>query len=185
MVEKEENSMTVRNAGFRVRLRAFRQDEAGQALVEVALSAPLLLLLLLGAAEFARVAYAAIEVSNAASAAALYAASSHGNAGNTTNISAMALNDAANLGAGTGGAVTVTNISTSCSCANSSYTPSSCSDNNTCPKNGTAMVETITVNTQVTYKPLISYIGLGNSGWFSGPGSFTLKGQAVQTVSNQ
>jgi Flp pilus assembly protein TadG len=167
------------------RLRASRRDDAGQALVEVAISVPLLLLLLLGAEEFARIAYASIEVSNAASAAALYAASSRGNAANSTNISAMALNDAANLGAGTGGAVTVTNISTSCTCANTAYTPTSCTDNTTCTNNNTAMVETVTVNTQVTYKPLISYVGLGNSGWFSGPSTMTLKGQAIQTVSNQ
>ena len=157
-------------------LKTFCRDRAGQALVETALSLPLLLLILLGCAEFARVAYAAIEVSNAASAAALYAASSHAAAANSTNISAMAVKDAANLGAGTGGAVTVTNISASCSCANGSFTPSSCADNSTCTSNGTAMIETIKVNTQVTYRPLISYFG--------GPTSFTLKGQAVQTVGN-
>lgn len=41
-------------------------NEAGQALVELALAVPLLFMLLIGAVEFARVVYAAIEVSNAA-----------------------------------------------------------------------------------------------------------------------
>ena len=51
-----------------------RHEEDGQSLVELALTVPILLLLLLGAAELARVAYAAIEVSNAAEAAVRYGA---------------------------------------------------------------------------------------------------------------
>ena len=156
------------------------QNQAGTALIESALSLPLFCLMLLGAAEFARLAYAAIEVANAARAGADYGGSSHGAASDWTQsgstysggVVAAATNDAANL---TG--VTVTNISLSCSCSNSSYTPSSCSDNTTCQNNNTAMVETITVNTQATYDPLIHYPG--------GPLSLTLKGEASETVSNQ
>ncbi|HVZ85166.1 MAG TPA: TadE/TadG family type IV pilus assembly protein [Terracidiphilus sp.] len=159
------------------------RGDRGQALIETALSIPLLLLLLLAAAEFARMAYAGIEVSNAAGAAAAYGASSHAAAtdwsvsGSTYSggVVNAATSDAANLTGVSG--LTVTSITTSCSCANSSFTPTGCSDNTTCSSNNTAMVETITVKTQATYDPLIYYPG--------GPTSIVLHGQATQTVSNQ
>jgi Flp pilus assembly protein TadG len=171
--------MNIRWSRTALLLRLLRKcrHQAGQALIETAVSLPLLLVVLLGGAELARVAYAAIEVSNAASAAALYAASSHAAATNAANISTMAVNDAANLGSGTGGAVTVTGVSTSCACANPAYTPTSCTDNTTCRNNQTVMVATVTVTTQATFRPLLGYLG--------GPTSFTLKGRAVQTVGNE
>ena len=52
---------------------ALRCGEEGSALIELALSLPLLSIILLGAAEFARLAYASIEVANAAHAGAMYA----------------------------------------------------------------------------------------------------------------
>jgi Flp pilus assembly protein TadG len=168
------------------------KSETGQALIETALTLPLLCLILLGAVEFARAVYAAIEVSNAASAAVQYGASGHGPAGDWSvsgstysgGIVNAAVNDAANL---TGSnAITVTSISTSCKCADpSAPAPTSCSDNKTCVNSNTAMVETLTVKTKATYHPLISYFGLGNSGFFFGPNAFTLYGQASQVVSNQ
>jgi Flp pilus assembly protein TadG len=48
--------------------RASVTEDAGQALLELALTVPLLVLILLGAAEFSRLAYAAVEVANAAKA---------------------------------------------------------------------------------------------------------------------
>ena len=47
-------------------------NQSGQALVETALTLPVLILLILGAGELARVAYAAIEIANAAKAAVQY-----------------------------------------------------------------------------------------------------------------
>lgn len=52
-------------------LRHFRRD-SGSALIELALIAPLLLFILICSAELGRIAYAAIEVSDAAHAGALY-----------------------------------------------------------------------------------------------------------------
>lgn len=172
--------MSETHSNFLRFLRRARRNQAGTALIETALSLPLFCLMLLGAAEFARLAYAAIEVANAARAAADYGGSSHGAASDWTKsgstysggVVAAATNDAANLSG-----LTVTNISLSCSCSNSNYTPSDCTDNTTCANNNTAMVETVTVNTQANYDPLIHYPG--------GPLSLTLKGQASQTVSNQ
>ncbi|MDR3739536.1 MAG: TadE/TadG family type IV pilus assembly protein [Terracidiphilus sp.] len=157
-----------------------RAGESGQALVEMSIAIPLLFVLLLGAAEFARFAYAAIEVSNAANAAVDYAGSSPTAAadwslsGSTYSggIVTAATADAANLSG-----MTVTSISSTCSCANSSYTPTSCTDNSTCTTNSTSMIQAITVKTQATYDPLIYVPG--------GPKTITLYGQATRTVSNQ
>lgn len=159
--------------------RAVR-GESGQALVETAIAIPLLFVLLLGAAEFARFAYAAIEVSNAANAAVEYGASSRSAAtdwsvsGTTYSggIVTAATADAANLSG-----MSVTSISAACTCSDSTYTPTSCADNSTCTNNNTSMVQTITVKTQATYDPLIYVPG--------GPTTLTLYGQASRTVSNQ
>jgi Flp pilus assembly protein TadG len=58
----------------------FRNREEGQALVETAVSMSLLVLLMLGAVEFGRLAFAAIEVNNTAKAAAQYGSQSHATA---------------------------------------------------------------------------------------------------------
>lgn len=164
----------------RICTRPFCADDRGQALIETAFAIPLLLSLLLGAAEFARFAYAAIEVSNAANAAVDYGASSHAAAGDWSlsgstysgGIVNAAVADAGNLSG-----LNVSSISQSCSCSNSSFTPTSCSDNSTCETNNTSMVETLTVTTQATFDPLIHVPGI--------PRSIGLSGQATRTVSNQ
>ena len=78
----------MRNGKSRVRsmFRALRSGEAGGALVETALTAPVLVLLVLGAVEFARVACAAIEVTNAARAGVAYGAQNGGTASDTPGI---------------------------------------------------------------------------------------------------
>ena len=58
---------------MRLVCRRIREERSGQALVELAIALPVLLLILLGGVELARICYAAIEVSNAAHAAAQYA----------------------------------------------------------------------------------------------------------------
>ena len=176
--------MSAAKVSFCEQVRKVLRRETGTALIETAISLPLFCLMLLGAAEFARLAYAAIEVSNAARAAADYGGSAHGAAsdwalsGSTYSggVVAAATNDAGNLSG-----LTVTNISLSCSCAASSSVtaptqPTSCTDNSTCSNQNVGMVETITVTTQANYDPLIHYPG--------GPATLTLKGQASQTVSN-
>jgi Flp pilus assembly protein TadG len=140
-----------------------RVEESGQALVELALTVPLLLLLLLGAAELAGVAYAAIEVSNAASAGVQYGAQNTITASDTTGIARAASNDAANL------TTLTTNSSFSCICSNGSGSTcltTDCSTSN--------IEEILTVNTQSAFNPLINIPGL--------PTQFTLRGHAVQKV---
>jgi len=118
-----------------------RRNQQGTALVELALSLSVMILIMLGIVEFGRVIYTAIEVSNAAHAAVQYGASSSAASADTTGITNAAMADAANVSG-----LSVTSVSTSCTCANTAYTPTSCSDNTTCRSNGTALVETITVN---------------------------------------
>lgn len=162
-------------SGLRERLKPFRSAEEGSALVELALSLPMLCLMLLGAAEFARLAYTAIEVSNAAHAGALYAASSSSASSDTTGISNAATADSGDLGGSN--AVSVVSATTACTCSNTAYTPTSCSDNQTCYTNNAAMITTVTVTTQATYQPLIRIPG--------GALSFTMQGQSSQVVSTK
>ena len=156
--------------------------DEGSAILELAISLPLLLLMLLGMAELARVAYAAIEVSSAAHAAAQFAASSHAYASNYTQSGStygggMANAVAANSDLGGTNAISITNVALSCVCENTAYTPSSCSDNTTCESKNTAMIETVTVQTQTSFHPLIHYPG--------GAYTYTLYGSDSETVSNQ
>lgn len=164
-----------------------REDE-GQALIELSLALPLLCVMLLGMAELARVAYAAIEVSNAAHAAAQYAASSRASASNYAasggNYSG-GISNAANADSDLSGsdAIKVTAVSVSCTCANTAYTPSSCSDNTTCISNNTGMIETVTVQTQTSFHPLIKipyFTDVTQS-----DGSIKLYGYSSQVVTNQ
>jgi Flp pilus assembly protein TadG len=97
---------------FRRHLRHLGQDK-GQAFVELALTLPVLILLTLGAAEIGRLAYASIEVSNAARAGVAYGAQSHFTAadnGSTGGIVQAANQDAPDV---PGMTVTATNA---CSC---------------------------------------------------------------------
>jgi Flp pilus assembly protein TadG len=136
-------------------------NDAGQALVETALIFPVLIALLIGAAEFACVAYAAIEVSNAARAGAQYGAQSGSTASDTTGIATAASADAANL--------TGLTTASSYACACSDGSSSTCA-NTDCANSH--IEETLTVNTQATFNPHIHLPGL--------PTTFTLKGKAIQ-----
>jgi Flp pilus assembly protein TadG len=150
-------------------------SEEGSALVELALSMPVLLIMLLGAAEFARLAYASIEVVNAAHAAAVYASSSHAALSDSTGITNAAGTDSGNL---TGSnAIQVTSVSSVCSCSDTGVSPSSCSDNSTCFNAHAAMITTVTVQTRSTYAPVIRIPGSALS--------FNLYGNSSQVVSNQ
>src|SRR5512135_3899712 len=107
-------------------LRLFRRGDAGQSLIETALTVPLLVLLLVGAVELAQVAYAAIEVSNAAKAAASYGAQDTTTAADSTGMATVAANDAYNL-RGLITNVTVTGV---------------CSDGTACTGSGNTCVNT-------------------------------------------
>ena len=141
-------------------------ENRGQSLVELALMFPIFILLLVGAAEFGRLAYAAIEVSNAARAGASYGALTHITASDFANIELVATKDAANL---TG--VTATAVD---SCACSTGGTITCSTAlTTCPSPA-RIIEYVQVNTAATVGPLFNYPGL--------PHTFSLTGQAIVRV---
>jgi Flp pilus assembly protein TadG len=160
----------------------FARNEEGSALVELYFAGMFLAFLVMGAAEMGRVAWAAIEVTDAAHAAVQYATTSHAAASDYSYanskyaggiVNAATANED-NFGTNT---ISVSSIAQSCTCANSTYTPLSCSDNSTCTTHNTVMEETISVQTQVTFSPMIHWPGL--------PNQFTLYGSAIQRVSNQ
>lgn len=137
--------------------------ERGSALVEFGLCMPIMLALLLGAVEYGRMAFAAIEVSNAAKAGVQYGVQSTDTAADPTGIQNAAANDAPDITLGT------TTSSYSCVCSDGNA--SSCQPTD-CPG---AHIETIlTVNTQATFNSVIRVPGLSNS--------ITLHGRAVEKV---
>jgi Flp pilus assembly protein TadG len=140
-------------------------DEHGSSLVELALVFPIFILLLAGAAEFGRLAYDAIEVSNAAYAGAIYGAQSHATAVDTTNIELAATNDAADVTGVSATAVTF------CTC--SSGTTITCSNTASC-NSPDRVLEFVQVNTIATVNPLFHYPGIATT--------FTLHGQSILRV---
>lgn len=146
-----------------LRTRVKTKCEAGNALVEFALTLPVLVALILGAVEMGWVTFASIEVTNAARAGASYGCQNSTSAADTTGIQNTAALDAPDIPLGT------TSVSKSCMCSDGSAStcqPTDCSGSN---------IETIlTVNTQATVTPLFHVPGL--------PTTFTLQGHAVEKV---
>jgi len=148
---------------------ARRANDAGQQLFELALMLPVLAILLVGGIEFGELAYAAIEVSNAAKAAVQYGAQNRATAVDTTGMQNAAQQDASYFLT----TLTVTVAAPpSCICSNSSGSASPCSSIScTSP----AHVEQIlTVTTQATFSPSPYLPLLGKT--------FTLNGSAIQKV---
>jgi len=148
-----------------VTLRAGMCSDTGQSLVELALMFPIFILLLVGAAEFGRLAYAAIEVSNAARAGASYGSLSHSRAIDFANIELVATTDAANL---TGVTAVASNF-----CACSTGGTITCTSATSCPSPARIIVY-VQVNTSASFDPLFHLPGL--------PTTFALTGQAVMRV---
>ncbi|MGC8548076.1 MAG: TadE/TadG family type IV pilus assembly protein [Acidobacteriaceae bacterium] len=146
-------------------LRQRHSGESGQALVETAISLSLLVVMLLGIAEIGNLAYAAMQVTSAATAAVQYGDRSRAAATDTTGM----------LNAAQAAAPLLPNLAlspaptTSCICANGAA--STCSQGD-CP--GSSIDVLLNVTTAVTFKPFIHLPGL--------PASFNLSGQAVQQV---
>jgi Flp pilus assembly protein TadG len=135
-------------------------DTQGGALVEVALSAPLLVLMMLGAFELGRLAHYAIEVENAARAGASYGSVNIGNA-NSATVTQAGKNDAPDLGTltATSGSACVCetlNLSTGVPSFNPSSGTTSCTSSTitTCNAESSTSVQIavsyVTVSTQAT-----------------------------------
>ena len=141
--------------------RSLREGNSGQALVETALAFPIMLAMLLGSVELARVAYAAIRVTSAAEAGVQYGTQNGFTVQDATGIATAASNDAVNL--------TGMTTTSSLACACSDGTASTCL-NTDC--SSSHLVQPLTVNTQYAVVPVIKLKGL--------PTSYTVRGKAIQ-----
>lgn len=146
-------------------------QESGSSIVELAVTLPIFLLLILGTAEIANIAWASIQLNNAAHAGAQYASVTK-DTGDTTDIQTAAQNEAPSL------TITFpTAPALTCSCVNSSsgtVTAYSCSTvQANCPSPN-SILSSIQVTTQAVVQPLIHYPGL--------PASYTLQGQATMGI---
>jgi Flp pilus assembly protein TadG len=152
---------------------SLRQD--GQALIELALTMPLLLLMLLGAGEFARMAYMAIELSNAAKAAAQYGAQNEAYAANTLGIQLVAQKDATYTSSFCNSFTTSVQTPLPCSCVVNGAVGAASTGACTAACAGYT-VQVLVIDTSASCNPIIHAPGF--------PGSFTLRGHAQQEVLN-
>jgi Flp pilus assembly protein TadG len=154
-------SLRPRRGGNWNAIGSARRDDA-QSLVELALLMPLFILLLLGSAEFARFAWAAVLTSNAARAGASWGAISPGNAQDTTGgIELAAAADSVNL---TG---LTTTPGLTCVCSDGTATPDCSNSVNVC-----LSPATVTTYVHVNTTSTVSMFGH----------SFTATGESIMVV---
>ena len=128
-----------------------RRSESGSAFIELGLMFPMLLLILVGAIDFARVFFADIALTNAAEVGAMYGARSVTGSSNLTSMQNAAVADAADL---TGVTATATQYCT-CGSGASHTCPVSCS--------GTTAHTFVSVSASYTFVPAIPFPGIPSS----------------------
>jgi Flp pilus assembly protein TadG len=126
-----------------MRKSGFLQAEAGASLVELALVLPVLFLILMGAVDFGRAYYLAMEVAGAAQAGAAFGSQ---NPTDTTGMTNAATADAPDVAG-----LTVATPTYGCECADGSGYHSNCSSTPSCPSNN--VVYPVTVKVSATYTP--------------------------------
>jgi hypothetical protein len=147
-------------------LFARSRSEAGAALVEMAVVLPLLVAVFVGTADFARVFYYSIELTNAARAGAQYAAYNSAQAIQTAEIIAAARAAAPNISPVS--SPIIVNLLTPppiCQCAldNGGGQPWASVPCSTTCASGSHMIETITVETQQTFTTLSRFPGISRT----------------------
>jgi len=146
--------------------RAFWACDNGNALIEVALIMPMFVALLVGAADFARLSYAAIEVSNAARAGVQYGAQNRITALDIAGMKTAATND--------GSDVASMQATASNSCVCTSGTSITCANAATTCISPARTLQYVQVNTTAVVAPLFHYPGI--------PATFNLQGLATMRV---
>lgn len=145
--------------------RPAAESSQGSALVELALVLPMLVILIIGAAELGRLAYAAIEVGNAARAGLSYAAQNHATASDPTGIAASAKSDSPNF-------AVITVSSGPCMCPATSATSAAPACNKTfftnavsftCPSAISSPTEFVQVDITGTVSTFLYYPGFPSS----------------------
>jgi Flp pilus assembly protein TadG len=160
---KTQSSLVKRRPGRIPRAPMIWRSQSGQSLVELALLAPILLLLIIGVVEMGRFAYISILVGNAAEAGAIYGAQSLPNSADTSGIQTAATNDFQNGQSLTGLKVTSSNV---CDCDTNGTpgTPVSCTGAGagSCAS-GRNWVVTVQVTASGTFNSLFNYPGIPKS----------------------
>ncbi|MBV9333926.1 MAG: pilus assembly protein [Candidatus Eremiobacteraeota bacterium] len=144
-----------------------RRDDSGTSLIEFALTAPLMCLLLIGIIEIGRFTFFAILASSAARAGAQYASQNLGTAINSAQIQSAAKQDGQNL---PNWIVTATAL-----CSTNGAAPVPCNAAGTAPPQN--VVYFVKVQVAGTFTSLLTYPGL--------PPSVPVSGSAVMRVSAQ
>lgn len=129
-----------------------KSRQRGSVLVEFAIMFPMMVIMALGTADFARVFYAGIAVANAARAGVQFGSVSAGNAGDFPGMQQAATADAANQGL-TGVTAVATNF---CGC-NGSSTAVNC---NTGTCGAAAPNGYVKVTVSYSYNTLVNYPGI-------------------------
>jgi len=130
-----------------------RRRQSGSALVELAIALPMMILIVGGTIDFARVFYTAHQLTNAARAGAQYGAASLGNSNNASKIQATASAAAPNIGT-----ITVPAPTLLCRCASpaGAFSAAACTAN--CGANH--LVVTVTVSANKTFTMITPLPGL-------------------------
>jgi Flp pilus assembly protein TadG len=158
-----------RPAGLLRRMYCRLRAQDGSSLVEFALVLSFILTpLMLGVLEFGRVAWAEIEVTDAARAGVAYGARNLVTASDLTGMQTAASNDAADK---LGGSMTPT-ASTICKCSDGNVMK--CSNAATSCANPKHAMEYVQVTTKATIDPLFYVPGL--------PKTYTVNGSAIMRV---
>lgn len=160
--------------------RSATERESGQSMLELALCLPIFALLILGTAEIANIAWADVQVHNAARAAVQYASQSRGNADTSSSVAVQNMETAAQNEAPKLSITFPTAPSQACSCIDPSTNAtgansSGCQTLAECPS-PYIIFDNITITTQAVVTPLIHYPGL--------PASYTLQATATMGVVN-
>lgn len=154
--------------------------QSGQALIELAISMPLLLLLLLGAAEFGRLAYIAIELTDAAKAAAQFGAQGSTTMLDNNAMLLLAQKSAPYAYANCTNFTATPQIPLTCTCMTAGTpipsTPTALTCASQCPS-GSYLVHVLQITTSASCNPIIHATGFSAA-------NVTLTGSAVQEVLN-
>jgi hypothetical protein len=156
--------------------------DVGQSLVELALVLPMLTLLILGGVEVGRLAYADIEVSNAARAGVAYAMQSHATVAptpsNITNIETAAQQDAPNISS-----LVVDPPVLACYCETSGGVTSALAS---CSSTDASLTTCASPSSIVIYVQVNTHADIDTAFHFPGiPSTVTLRGTASMRVEQQ
>jgi Flp pilus assembly protein TadG len=135
-------------------------------MVELAFALPVLVLLLLAAADFGRLFYVWIAVNNAARAGAQYGSQSVITAANSAGMILAALTDGANVAG-------LTATASQCTCATGTNVTACSGSSYNCTNAPYATY--VEVDTQAPFSTIVPYPGI--------PSSLTVKGKAIMQVS--